>query len=469
MINESATGTRALGLLLLASTIAGCVGTGAKRTASADSAQLYAKGQYEQAARAVETDLSSIDGKSGTLLPIEAKRADVLMHLDAAEFWRLGENPSRAIAQFDAVEVLFRQEDESGFAETAAEQIGSVLINDNVASYVPTPPERVLANYYKGMAYWAKGDKNNAHREFNRADVRAKQALERYEDEVAKAKAEAAKDKNKKLNQSSGLQDEIYKNYPNVDEWVTYDNFVNPTVVYSNALLYGAGNGSDIEQANDLLERVYGMTGQEHSVIESDMTELEKSNGLGKKGGVWVIYEAGMSPSLKENRFDIPLPLNDRVILLAFAFPEIVSNRGAFNGHTLKLNGQELETTELTTMEKLMQTEFKKRWPAVQARAIGSAVGKALLQNAAAEESPLLNLVATVATAATTKADTRMWSMMPNSWSIAKHGLSGTSNLTVPYGGGKSISVPLKSGKSQLVYIKQPTAFAKPLVQVLEM
>lgn len=449
----------------------GCAGVSSKRVQSVNMLQDYQQGNYQTAATAVETDLANIDPKTGALLPVTPRRANVLMHLEAAELRRLEGNGSRSVEQYDSVESLFKQEDESSIAEKGLEQIGSVLVNDKVASYVPTPPERMLANYYKGLVFWGEGKRNDARIEFNRADERARIAVARYEKDIVKSKKAAKENKNSSVLKNDTVNDGISEHYPNVDEWEVYDSFVNPVVVYTNALLYGAGRGSDIEQANDLLERAYGMTGKKNSVIRSDMRELVRKKSLGKKEtNVWVIYEAGLSPSIKENRFDVPIPYDDGVIVLSFALPELVDNRGEFNGNTVYLGNKKLKMEALTSMEKLMRTEFKKRWPAVITRATISAFTKALLQHEAAKKGGAMgNILASVYSIASTKADTRMWELMPRSWKIAKKPLGKNKTLTIPYGNNQKYTVDLMPKQSQIVYIKQPSNEAKPFVSVMEM
>lgn len=454
-----------LGALLLT----GCVGNATKPKSSVNSFADYSNGQYESAAIAVESDLGGIQLKTGELNKVDAKRADVLMHMDAGEFWRLSNKPSRSIEHFESVEGLFKEEDTSGFAETAGEQVGSVLVNDTVASYVPTPPERMLVNHYKALAYWSEGNKEEAGREFLRANERAAMTVVRYEKEIAKAKDEAKSNKNSGLSSQKGFKQSLYEKYPNVEEWEVYDSFVNPAVIYSNALLLGSSKGSKSEEARVLMKRVIAMSG-ENSVLASDMSELDKHTSLGKKlKNVWVVYETGASPRLKENRFNIPLPVDDQVVLISFALPEMVGSGNSFSGNPLTLNGKKLPTEKLASMEKVMRTEFKKRWPAVLSRASISAITKGLIQHQAGKENAMAGLFATIYTAASTKADTRMWQLMPNQWSVAKAPLISDSTLRIPYGKSQTLDVAINAETSKVVFIKQPTSFAKPHVTVVEM
>ncbi len=445
----------------------GCVGTAALKKQSINNQAVYAGGGYQSAAMSLEADLGLRDKKTGKLKQVKAKRANVLMHLDAGEAWRLSGEYSRSNEHYDAVEVLFSKEDNSSIGEDLAEGVGSILLNDSAASYVPTPPERVLVNYYKALSIWSLGDKASSRIEFNRANERARLASESYEKEIQKAKKEAKQKRQKPATENEELQSAIYEKYPNIQDWEVYDSFVNPAVAYTNALFLMGGDSTDRATANTLLKRVLAMTSG-NSVVTSDIEFLESNPGKIEKN-TWIIYEAGQGPSLKENRFDIPFVIPDkkrgtRVILLSYALPEFVAGGQKFVGNSIFIDREPIDFSDLADMNKVAKTEFKKRWPGVLTRATVSAITKALLQNEAGKQNGMANLIATIYTAASTKADVRGWKKSPAKWYLAKlNPKKGKSILNIPYAA-SSVRVELDSEASELIYIKQPSASAKPLV-----
>jgi len=427
--------------------------------------QRYQTGQYLAAAEAIEQQLGLMDVKTRELAAVEARSGEVLLHLEAAENWRLAGNPRRAIAHYDALEDLFKDKDVQSGARRFGENIGAALVNDAVRSYEPPPAERILTNFYKALAFWSLGEKDNARVEFNRANERARIAVERYEAMIVEAQQEG-REANRNL-QSSGVQSALRQNFPNMDQWQVYDSFVNPAVAYMNAMFLAGGSGSDIAQAETLLERVNGMIGG-NPVIAQDLLNLRKqgrlNNGAAQR---WIVYESGLSPVYGEKRFSIPWFTANAFIQVTVALPELVNrpSRSSVNG--LAVGNQALVLQPFARMDRVMQTEFQKRWSATVTRAIVSAASKAVLQDRMAKEmGPLGNIVGMVYANASASADTRAWHAMPEQWSLAKIPAKQSENLRIPYGSGLATILSLPANKDVLIYIKQPSPTAAPYVEL---
>jgi len=427
--------------------------------------QRYQAGQYLAAAEAIEQQLGLMDVKTRALLPVEARSGEVLLHLEAAENWRLAGNPRRAIAHYDALEDLFKDKDVQSGARKLGENIGAALVNDAVRSYEPPPAERILTNFYKALAFWSLGEKDNARVEFNRANERARIAVERYEAMIVEAQQEG-RDANRNL-QSSGVQSALRQNFPNMDQWQVYDSFVNPAVAYMNAMFLAGGSGSDIAQAETLLERVNGMIGG-NPVIAQDLLNLRKQgrlhNGAAQR---WIVYESGLSPVYGEKRFSIPWFTVNAFIQVTVALPELVNrpSRSSVNG--LSVGEQAIALQPFARMDRVMQTEFQKRWSATVTRAVVSAASKAVLQDRMGKElGPLGNLAGMLYANASASADTRAWHAMPEQWSLAKIPAKQAEDLRIPYGSGLATTLSLPADKDVLIYIKQPSPNAAPYVQL---
>ncbi|MGC6476322.1 MAG: COG3014 family protein [Parvibaculales bacterium] len=449
--------------------LAGCAG-GASINASKNLDQDYQNGLYKNAAISIEQDLGLVE-EAGFKI-VDVKAGNVLFHLNAGETWRLSGNHERARAHFDGVETLLKVEDLEGIGTKTGETIGSVLVNDKVRSYNPAASERILTNFYQGLSFWADKNTNNALVEFKKADERTRLALQAYRKEIDKANKEArAEGQAVSQNISNGYAgNQIGRRFPEIDTWKVYDNFVNPSVAYMNALLLSTGQGSDIESAKDLMKRVRGMVGK-NPVIDSDFNNLMQSNSLTSGGDyVWVVAETGLGPVLTEEKFDLPWPTGGTAIVVSMALPKLVERNVDVDMSGIALNGRPVRLYPLSDMSVVMQTEFKKRWPAVVSRALVSTVTKAVIQKQAADENPLLGFAATIYSVATTGADTRSWKMTPKRWRVAKVKLNGDAKISLPYGlEGQSVDLDIPGGKSSVVYIKQPSINAKPYVALLPM
>ncbi len=426
--------------------------------------QRYQAGQYLAAAEAIEQQLGLMDVKIRELAPVVARSGEVLLHLEAAENWRLAGKPRRAIAHYDALENLFKDNDVQGGARKLGENIGAVLVNDAVRSYEPPPAERILTNFYKALAFWSLGEKDNARVEFNRANERARIAVERYEAMIVEAQQESAEARRNL--QSPGVQNALRQNFPNMDQWQVYDSFVNPAVAYMNAMFLASGSGSDIAQAETLLERVNGMIGG-NPIIAQDLLNLRKQGRLNTGAAQrWIVYESGLSPVYSEKRFSIPWFTMNAFIQVTVALPELVS-RPSRSSNGLLLDNQTLALQPFARMDRVMQTEFQKRWSATVTRAIVSAASKAVLQDRMAKElGPLGNIAGMVYANASASADTRGWHAMPEQWSLAKLPATRAADLRIPYGSGLATTISLPADKDVLIYIKQPSPNAAPYVEL---
>lgn len=427
--------------------------------------QRYQAGQYLAAAEAIEQQLGLMDLKTRELQPVVARSGEVLLHLEVAENWRLAGNPRRAIAHYDALENLFKDKDVQGGARKLGENIGAVLVNDAVRSYEPPPAERILSNFYKALAFWSLGEKDNARVEFNRANERARIAVERYQEMIVEAQQESAEAKRNL--RSPGVQSALRQNFPNMDQWQVYDSFVNPAVAYMNAMFLASGSGSDIGQAEALLERVNGMVGG-HPIIAEDLLNLRQRGRLSTGAAQrWIVYESGLSPVYSEKRFSIPWFTMNAFIQVTVALPELVNRSSRSSVNSIALGAQAVEFQSFARMDRVMQTEFQKRWSATVTRAIVSAASKAVLQDRMAKElGPLGNIAGMVYANASASADTRGWHAMPEQWSLAKMPAKQAVDLRIPYGSGLATTMSLPADKDVLIYIKQPSPNAAPYVEL---
>lgn len=422
----------------------------------------YLSGNYQQAADVVERELGFFDAKTqsrSAVVPTEANA--VLLHLDAAENLRLAKNRRRAIEHYDAAEELFKEKDTENMGASAARNVGAVLTNDMALVYDPTPTEKILVNFYKALSFWADGDYANARVEFNRANERTRMAVERYSKQIEEARQEAEEAK-KKANAGS-INFSSFASNPKVagsiGAWEVYDDFMNPTVAFTNALFLAAQDGPNSDNARVFMRRVQAMLGgnsERHPAF--DYTDIND-------GYIWIIAETGLGPILTERRLDLPIPYDDNALILSLAFPNVDGRPNSVSLNRYTINNAQLSFTELADMNKLVRTEFSKRWPAIATRQVVSAFTKAAIQRTADGESVYLGLATKLFTVAVTKADTRIWTLTPQKWSVAKLKRPDNPVLTINYGA-QILEVPIEP-RSAIVYIKQPTGQAQPFVEVL--
>lgn len=449
----------------------GILSSGCATYQSSDSTQnidlRYQAGDYAVLAESIENQLKLVDSETGELLAVTPSN-NILLHLEAAESWRLTGNKERSIEHYDVIETLFKDEDTEGFGKKIAEGIGAVLVNDSVRSYEPPPAERILTNFYKALSFWSSGELDNARVEFNRANERARIAVESYQKMIEKEqeKNEKGDGANKNLH-SDGVQKALAQNFPNIEYWEVFDSFVNPAVAYINSIFLAHGPSADVSKAETLMQRVSGMIG-DNALINEDLLNLRQHGRLTNgKPQRWIIFESGLSPVYGEKKFSIPWITPNALIQVSVALPELIDRPSGMGVNGLAIDNQALEFLPFARMDMVMRTEFKKRWPATVSRAVVSAATKAVLQDQMGRKFGVLgNLAGTVYANASASADTRAWHAMPEQWSLAKVSAQQESSLRIPYGNGEYKEVMLPANQNTLIYIKQPTPHAAPLVEM---
>jgi hypothetical protein len=154
-------------------------------------------------------------------------------------------------------------------------------------------------------------------------------------------------------------------------------------------------------------------------------------------------------------------------IQVTVALPELVNRSSRSSVNSMALGAQVVDLQPFARMDRVMQTEFQKRWSATVTRAIVSAASKAVLQDRMAKEmGPLGNIVGMVYANASASADTRGWHAMPEQWSLAKMPAKQAVDLRIPYGSGLATTMSLPADKDVLIYIKQPSPNAAPYVEL---
>ena len=257
-------------------------------------------------------------------------------------------------------------------------------------------------------------------------------------------------------------QDTVYSNLPDFE---AYADFTNPFTIYSAGLFYmSQGSGS---MARDLLKEAHGLD-QSVGVIKDDFNLV---HGNEAPNYVWVVLENGLGPELEQFRVDLPLfLLTNDVKYTGIALPRIKLRDQAYSHLTVQSGDVLAETEVVASLDRVVQTEFKKRYPIILSRAIASTLIKTYAQHLAQQEMGDWGGIAVgLYQAATNSADTRMWTALPKNFQVARVPAPKDGQLTLSFPNGSSQAVQLKSGQSALVYVKAVTSTVPPLTKVIEL
>lgn len=460
-----------IGVLALALLQAGCAGMMAARNNEMDT--MLAAGDYRAAAMLGETRLGYQPLADGALPEVTFKRANVLDHLDAAEAWRLAGDRKRAAAHYDAAEEALKDVELQGAGAAGAKQFGAVLLNDSVLDYVPSPAEAILINYYKSLAFLAEGDKESARVELNRADDRTRRAVERYEAEILAAQGKEGSAEYGYANPA--VAGAIDGKFPEFNQWTPYREFIVPPATYLHALfLARSSDPRDRQRGAELYQRVAGLV-EGNDAVMKDAKEAAAGRLCPKNNCSWILIEHGLGPVLEERRMDITVPtLTSGLLTVSFALPALVSRtqQEPVPPFGMQLDAATLYAQPLADMDRVIQTEFKRRFPGIATRAVASAAVKAAAQKAVSDSgsqyAPVMNLFANIMTIATTAADTRSWRSMPGRFALVRAEKTGKTATLRVANGSYVVPVEIPANGSHLIHIKSVSPTVAPTIEVIK-
>jgi len=403
-------------------------------------------------------------------------------------------------AFFDASENAIKDYNETGLVGDAGTTLGSIFVNDTVLKYPPEEYDGIMVNTYKGLNFWAKGDIDNARVEFMRALERQTRAKERFARQITKEKealAKKQKDADERRKQrlaaaataqerqaieneprldfnkavSNPEIDEIMRQrYSNLDEFEAYPDFINPFTTYLAGLFFSMHG--DYNRASNLLKETYGMV-KENGYVADDFKRVEDIlDGKGQPCDlVWVVFENGAGPEKEEVRVDLPLfVVTSKVKYTGIAFPKLKTNAQAYPYLSMENNGKELGKTQiLADMDRVIQTEFKNKFPSMVTKAVISALVKSYAQYEAQRHfGDLGGIVGGVYQLATTSADIRIWSALPKNFQVARILRPEDGKLRIVAPGGDPIDITLPETRFSVIYVKIPQTGAKPVCEILK-
>ncbi len=429
---------------------------------------LVAQGEYKNAAKFSQKkiDLDDIYAKDNLLWQLQT----------AYNYLLLDEINSSTISYFDNSEMLMKHYRQQRLSEDISQTLSATLLNDTTRPYIGTEYDGIMTNTYKAIEYMKLGDTNSARVEFNRAIDRQRRAkiffnkmIKKEQAAIDKKELESQKKGENLKVEDSEIDTLLKQKYSNLHNFKAYPDFVNPMTTYLAGLFAKADNNPS--KAQNLLKEAYGMMPNNKDVKD----DLYKEN---KEPTVWVIFENGQAPVLKEWRVDFPIWIfTDKLSYISVALPQIVERKRAYEYLNIALDdNQTLQTKYLCSMENVIKTEFEKNYPTVVRRAILSAATKTAI-NYAVQESTQNNgstaaLLVSVASAiyqiASTQADTRIWTTLPKEFQLARflRPQSGKIDIKNPNGGFiETIDLPKRD--NILVYIKLALPYSKASVLIV--
>lgn len=435
-------------------TFALLLGACSQKTSFMQQDQLLSSGNYSQAIKYSQSKIDKAD---------KSARDNLLWELYLGQSYFFNGEAELCISTFDEAEKLMKYHRERILSVDLAKDIGAVLTNDNARPYIGNEYDGIMLNTYKALAYLQEKDYASARVEFNRAIDRQRRAKEFFSASIAKEKDALAKERQNKsgpTDLSDDIESETYQNilksnYPELSSYKLYPEFVNPATNYLAGLFAMANN--DKAKAEFLLKESAKMM-SENNTVQKDFAELSQKESEPR---VWLIYEEGLAPVLDEMRIDFPVWIfTNQLNYVSVALPRMRERSGSFEYLRIRHDGQDISQTELlSSMERVMQTEFKKRYSSILQRALYSTITKSLMQHRAGDSgNNLLAFSTTLYTLLSTQADTRIWTSLPKNFHLARFKDKGYKSIELYTPEGiKLTTINLIKSKNTLIYVRIPT------------
>ena len=396
----------------------------------------------------------------------------------------------RAAGEFGPSQVAFdRAESQLLWKSNRITSLGDLLGagltlvgNDLMRSYPGNIYDGVLVNTYKAINALHMGDEARARVELNRADQRQANAVDQLAVKVralgATESTEPDQDASIDRARNSVMEPDgpVAQRLAAVAALGEYRDLRNPFTDW----LHGAFRlaTGEANRASDLFRNAAALDGARNRYALEDLAVAEEAAGGlgGATPRVWVVHEDGIGPHLEEFRLQFNVITGSGPILAAIALPELVPGAPAVGPLVVRSGGVDYRTEALLNVDRYAATEFRAGYDAIVGKAVASAVLKTLAQvvvnEAVKDESAMvkvLGAIANVGIAASTRADTRMWHVLPHSIGVASLPRPAGGRLSIVFGGGQTVDVALPLTSFSLVSVKTVRVGAPPAVHVAPM
>ena len=380
-------------------------------------------------------------------------KKDVLYNLEKGELLRLaGKYDESTQAFLVADEKVKAWESANSGGAKAAGQVGAALISERLKTYEGYDYEKVWLTTRLALNRISVGDLEGARVDIKRTHereaiierVRAKSTA----DAEAEAQKKGAKTEAKELNgyPTASLND------PQV---LTLKNgYQNALSHYLAGFLYEALNepslaapgyraAIELHPGSPLLEE--GLKGLDN---RTSLTFKQHQNMT----DVLLVVETGLAPARVSKSFFIPVPTGSTIPVVPISYPVINPSNDPDLGQ-LAVGDNVLQCDKIVDLNVMARRELKDEMPGMILRGFTRALAKGVMQDQLQKNAGVMGLLAGIAiSAATEKADDRMWRMLPDRVYVARTRLPpGEHDLVV---NGQKVGSVKIAGQYQVVPVR---------------
>lgn len=407
----------------------------------------------------------------------------LLWWLHEAETQRLAGVLDDSLASYGQAEAEMIRRSRSGATAMLGQTVMETLVNDSAADYQPLVAESILVNTYKALTFLMEGERADARVEFNRVDDRTRRAIDQFSESIIERRENLSTDSRAARAADNTLSDarfqqQLRQNYGDPGQWQVLSEFMVPVSTWLHGLYFmaAAQDRADLERSRVSLQRVAKILGGPPALAED--AQLAEALAAGDMAVddvvplVWVLYEKGLGPVPEAVSFDFALPVSSRggFVYVPLSLPRFAERPTAMFGAGVSTCSENFALEPMSELGAVIKTEMQARFPGVLARAVTRATVNGFLQYEASDRLGLAGFIASlIYTVANSAPDLRGWRALPEGWSMTRLPRPDNGKLALQLAGGQEQTLQLPAWPFTLVYIKQPTSAATPVVWVIDL
>lgn len=341
-------------------------------------------------------------------------------------------------------------------------QVAGSTISDNLIPYRGQAYERVMLHQQQSLNYLWLGKLEDALVEVRLADQAQQLALEAYGEALESQQSLS----NAAIDARLTELDKIAGNAP--------DSFINPYVLYSNAVLYeAAGQANDalidvrkalqLQPDNPLLQQQFVRLS---CLVRIECEQSQKrygSNGAigAEQGQVVVLFEAGQVAAKQSLWLPFSWDGNYQQISMPYYY-----GQRQVTLPTLKLGDTAINLSPLADVDALAARSLREQYPFILARqALRAAAKHGANEWAERSSSEFGHAAMQIFNALTEQADRRSWLSLPQR-TAAWHGAVAQGQYAFQVGT-KQLQVEVKPGKTTIIWVASSGAYTQMQAQLI--
>ncbi len=294
--------------------------------------------------------------------------------------------------EYKQSDLTFEEFNKRNLNETSSSilrESAGLLLGNGVNSYKPYMMDSLFVSYYQIWDLLALQDWSNARVVINQSYNRQQNMSIEYQKLIEKNK--------NKISENAQYSELIDKN---TNDWFAFSDIMNPALMYLSGIYFL--NDGDFDNAITYLKRANGMM-PENTFIKSDLELAQKH--IKPTNTSWQFIESGFAPRLREKNASLFLP-NIGMIYFSMSEPY-------FNNNFTQPDKAQL----LANVDAMFITEYREYQINESIRAFTSAASKAAAQatlyNSHNNSAPLLGILSSIYTVASSNTDVRTWATLP--------------------------------------------------------